>query len=1040
MNTVDVRLPCVSVVVSVMVGKSYLRYVPGPESGVVCSAASLTMDAAVLVPGGAPIVAVPALEYVCLWNSRTSTMVAKLRPPQAKRGKANEVSSLLLARDPLVPRSWLLIAGYVNGYVAVWRGKGEDRWDCVLYGLSHRPDSIVLSLDVHADGVLMATGGGDTDVTVWDLAADEPQYRLIGHRGGVVGLAFVAGAAVKTLISGAADGLIKVWSLEVQQCVQTIIASDTQVTALRADMAGSRLYVGVRDDVLKVYTLEQLHQPEVRRALMETDVNVVVEHGLLKRKTNKPVTSIVFNHDKSHLAIVTNKTVEIFRVLSAAEVKKKVQRKKRRRQDKKDKQAAPPVKANRAEGQAQAAPQQQRDDNDSDGDHADVADGEDAFQRTVAEEVVPLRIYHFAEKVRSLVFVPTKGAGSNVLRFAVASAANVVDIYDVPMNNSDDLDDDANASAPPLGDMKHRLAINSISHQNDIRHLNFTSNNMGLASVSSDCLKAWGTRNKVALDDTAADDAFHEEQREGHAPALPPLEKLLACTGSLTDSEDKSATEFTGGFVLLPGDHTAVIGTSDGKLLIASLQRAEVIERIDAHPPTAVTSLCTMANGAVVVSIGRDKRLLKWDVTLIEAKDKAASNGGTSTTAGAAGKVVSLMLNEEVELTETPLYVRCTPNDKLCAVAMQDHNIQVLYADTMKPFLTLYGHKLPVTSIAFSADSTLCASAGMDKSLRFWGLDFGDCHRSIHAHDDYITDVKFVGDSHFVWTASLDGSVKHWDGDTWTLIQTVRMHQRGVWCLAVNTDGTFVATAGVDKCIRTLMRTDQPLFPDEEQEREAQEAMDELAARDAAKQKLDDAAAAEVGVGGHKSVATAEAGEHLMEALDTVSIEAQRISDGSVGQPHAALRGRTVWEYLWGAIMDIRPSETRHALSSLTSVHVSSLLQYLVECLNAGVVTSYETASRVLVALVKPAPGSNTPINVIIGDDVSALHLLDKLQKLIGAGLQAERDRLGRNGAGLAFVQQSMQRHERITFYDKTKVQGAKRKFHAQGLQTAPGS
>lgn len=59
---------------------------------------------------------------------------------------------------------------------------------------------------------------------------------------------------------------------------------------------------------------------------------------------------------------------------------------------------------------------------------------------------------------------------------------------------------------------------------------------------------------------------------------------------------------------------------------------------------------------------------------------------------------------------------------------------QVFYADTLKFFLSLYGHKLPVLSLDISADSTLLASGSADKNVKIWGLDFGDCHKSFLAH------------------------------------------------------------------------------------------------------------------------------------------------------------------------------------------------------------------------------------------------------------------------------------------------------------------
>ena len=71
----------------------------------------------------------------------------------------------------------------------------------------------------------------------------------------------------------------------------------------------------------------------------------------------------------------------------------------------------------------------------------------------------------------------------------------------------------------------------------------------------------------------------------------------------------------------------------------------------------------------------------------------------------------------------------------------QHNREQVLFADTFKFCLSLYGHKLPVLALDISSDGTLLASGSADKNLKFWGLDFGDCHRSLFAHDDSVTQV-----------------------------------------------------------------------------------------------------------------------------------------------------------------------------------------------------------------------------------------------------------------------------------------------------------
>ena len=69
---------------------------------------------------------------------------------------------------------------------------------------------------------------------------------------------------------------------------------------------------------------------------------------------------------------------------------------------------------------------------------------------------------------------------------------------------------------------------------------------------------------------------------------------------------------------------------------------------------------------------------------------------------------------------------------------------QVFFLDSLKFFLSLYGHKLPVLSMDISGDSTLLVSGSADKNIKIWGLDFGDCHKSLFAHQDSVMQVKIV--------------------------------------------------------------------------------------------------------------------------------------------------------------------------------------------------------------------------------------------------------------------------------------------------------
>lgn len=136
-------------------------------------------------------------------------------------------------------------------------------------------------------------------------------------------------------------------------------------------------------------------------------------------------------------------------------------------------------------------------------------------------------------------------------------------------------------------------------------------------------------------------------------------------------------------------------------------------------------------------------------------------------------------------MTDDVLSVRYSPNGKFVAVSLLDSTIKVFYQDTLKFFLSLYGHKvrprltisshpyqliykrpkLPVLSMDISGDSKLIVTCSADKNVKIWGLDFGDCHKSIFAHDESVMQVAFEKDSHYFWTVGKDKLVKYWDGD-----------------------------------------------------------------------------------------------------------------------------------------------------------------------------------------------------------------------------------------------------------------------------------
>ena len=937
-----------------MVGKTYLKYEEGVRGGAICSSLPLCLCAARMKVKGAATVIAPALEAIHGYNSKTGALEFSLIPHESKMCATNEVSALAIQVLP-GGLGWQIVAGYATGKVASFRLSPEGQWSCGFHAIGHKPDTSVLTVACDSACVTLCSGGQDTDITIWDSTTQEASYRLTGHRGAVVSCRFIP-KRDDVLVSGSADGLIKIWDLKVQQCVQTIVASDTQVTSLLADEGGFRLFCGLRENVLKIFDISALSSAGYGAAVVG---NEVTAHSTAPRKTNKPATSLCFSLDGSYLAITSNRSTEVFRVLSSDEVKKRALRKKKRRRD------------------ASGA----------------VLDDE-ADEETATSAIVPLRIFFFDDKVRGLCFVPIP-ASTGEVKIAVSFATNANQFYTTSVTESDV----AGGLTLSLTDLVNKGSIEHGGHRSEIKRVLFNDDDSGLLSLSSESLRLWHVSVKADYDDT--DEAYYGAKE---ANLFHHTRSSVVCAGSVSLVDATCCAMLS--------EEVVCVGQADGAVMTVNVVGG-IISSSDTAHVGSVKALARRPDKSGFASIGTDRRLLLWDLVLLADK-----------------RTTGLSLSQEVELAESPLFISFSPDKRLLAIGLQDHNIQLFYADSLKPFLSLFGHRLPPVDASFSADGTLVASVGMDKSLRFWGTDFGDCHRSIHAHDDYVTSVTFVGETHFVFTCSLDGTIKHWDGDNWTLIQLFRHHQQGLWSVAVNSNGTCVVSAGRDKCVRLLLRTEEILFPAEEEERRAQEAMDEEDNRRAAAQRLDEKDV-NVAAVGQRTLGSNTSAEHIMDALDLVSVELQRQSnpEDTGSAPHPLLRNTTVWGYMWSVLDTVRPSELRHALGSLTSTHVSALLRYLSEMLKHGAILNHETAAKIILSLVTPAPGS-TSGRAFATISAQELPLLAALTEGIVGRLDSQLGRMEYTTAALRVIMQHLEEKEKTLFFDVSKVQGFRKKFH----------
>ena len=173
-----------------------------------------------------------------------------------------------------------------------------------------------------------------------------------------------------------------------------------------------------------------------------------------------------------------------------------------------------------------------------------------------------------------------------------------------------------------------------------------------------------------------------------------------------------------------------------------------------------------------IVTGSTDKTIKFWDFELIAGPE------GES-------KILSLVHKRTLQLDEGVTCLSLSQDGRLIAVGLLDSTVKVFFVDSLKFFLSLYGHKLPVVAMDISSDSTLIATGSADRNVKLWGLDFGDCHKSMFAHDDTVTGLRFIPNTHMFFTCGKDGQVKQWDADIFQRIITLSGHDFGHFSLVL---------------------------------------------------------------------------------------------------------------------------------------------------------------------------------------------------------------------------------------------------------------
>ncbi|CAI4226583.1 unnamed protein product [Auanema sp. JU1783] len=526
-------------------------------------------------------------------------------------------------------------------------------------------------------------------------------------------------------------------------------------------------------------------------------------------------------------------------------------------------------------------------------------------------------------------------------------------------NNVEMLKFEADISSNTItGEVQYNLE--KLGHREDIRSLSVTSSSNGIASGGGSELLIWNTHSLRPIA-TLTDESMRE----------------ITCVQFVT------------------GDKHVLAGTKTGYLHLWNIGSCELLESKKEHEG-AIWSIVQLPDRTGFVTVSSDKKVKFWTYELVSE--------GTM-------KRLSIREKQTLDVNDEALCCAISPNGKFLVVGLLDNTCSVFFLDTLKFFVSLYGHSLPVTCVTICPDSKLVVTGSADKSIKIWGLDFGDCHKSFHAHDDVVSAVMFSpSEELLVWSAGKDGKVKQWDATKLQRVQVLDRHLGPVRALAQSETGSLLFSASNDKSIRCWELTEEIIVLEEEEELEREKEYEEklLDEDDVVPGENNEA---EAGLATTKNAQSIISTENILEAVDIARSEKLLIENDPTHKPHPlyeSYRSKSLDHFIVDVIAKCRPSNLERCLLMVPLSYIADILKSLSFCVHKHY--KIELCSRVALFLIRVHHS-----HVI--NSVEMLTVVEKLRKEMPGGIADIRDMIGLNMAALELLKLELEEAQDLKLF-----------------------
>jgi U3 small nucleolar RNA-associated protein 12 len=345
-----------------------------------------------------------------------------------------------------------------------------------------------------------------------------------------------------------------VWDLESQQCLQTIVGHRAEVWSIAVSPDGDRMISGTNDELLRMWNLDSSAQSPAQ-----------FMGSISRSSTSDRCTSLQFKKHGDTVLLgsqTSGKLVDVFRVRSVVEVKKKLKRRLKRFREK-------------VAARGEAAGEFEEEDAEA------TAPGGIASESVIASDEIELvGTLRCSSKLTSFSFLAQVSKGDNTVKLLLSLQSNAIEVHEICLPGADS----SVAVAPP----QKLLGLELPGHRSDPRCLSFSSDSSLIASAASGSLKVWSSTTKKCV--RSMDDLDGEATLKSQCNCL----------------------------VWLPGDRYICIGTKEGGMILCDLGSGEVT-RHEAHQGSISSMDVSFDN--VLCTGSADHEVKFWDFEMIAQEE-----------------------------------------------------------------------------------------------------------------------------------------------------------------------------------------------------------------------------------------------------------------------------------------------------------------------------------------------------------------------------------------------------------------------------------